>query len=38
VGALRVNHVSIHAEDMEESARFYEELFGAREARLYTGG
>jgi len=28
VGALRVNHVSIHAEDMEESARFYEELFG----------
>jgi YD repeat-containing protein len=30
VGALRVNHVSIHAEDMEESARFYEELFGMR--------
>jgi catechol 2,3-dioxygenase-like lactoylglutathione lyase family enzyme len=28
VGALRINHVSIHAEDMEESARFYEELFG----------
>jgi YD repeat-containing protein len=28
VGALRVNHVSIHAEDIEESARFYEELFG----------
>ena len=30
MGALRVNHVSIHAEDMEESARFYEELFGMR--------
>ena len=30
MGALRVNHVSIHAEDMEESARFYEELFGLR--------
>jgi YD repeat-containing protein len=28
VGALRVNHVSIHADDIEESARFYEELFG----------
>jgi YD repeat-containing protein len=30
VGALRVNHVSIHAYDLEESARFYEELFGMR--------
>jgi catechol 2,3-dioxygenase-like lactoylglutathione lyase family enzyme len=30
VGALRVNHVSVHAEDIEESARFYEELFGMR--------
>jgi YD repeat-containing protein len=30
VGALRVNHVSVHAEDLEESARFYEELFGMR--------
>jgi catechol 2,3-dioxygenase-like lactoylglutathione lyase family enzyme len=28
MGALRVNHVSIHANDLEESARFYEELFG----------
>ena len=28
VGALRVNHVSIHANDLEESACFYEELFG----------
>lgn len=28
MGALRVNHVSVHAEDIEESARFYEELFG----------
>ena len=30
MGALRVNHVSIHANDLEESARFYEELFGLR--------
>ena len=30
MGALRVNHVSIHAHDLEESARFYEELFGLR--------
>ncbi len=27
--ATRVNHVSIFANDLEESARFYEELFGA---------
>jgi len=27
--ATRVNHVSIVADDLEESARFYEELFGA---------
>src|SRR5438128_687960 len=26
--ALRFNHVSIHADDLEESARFYEQLFG----------
>ena len=26
--ATRVNHVSIHAADLEESARFYEGLFG----------
>ena len=26
--ATRINHVSIHAEDMETSVRFYEELFG----------
>ena len=26
MGALRLNHVSTHAEDMEGSARFYEEL------------
>jgi lactoylglutathione lyase len=24
----RLNHVSIHADDLEESTRFYEELFG----------
>jgi YD repeat-containing protein len=28
VRATRVNHVSIPAKDLEESARFYEELFG----------
>jgi catechol 2,3-dioxygenase-like lactoylglutathione lyase family enzyme len=27
--ATRINHVSIFARDLEESARFYEELFGA---------
>ena len=26
--AVRFNHVSIHADDLEESARFYTELFG----------
>ena len=26
--ATRINHVSIRADDLEESARFYEELFG----------
>jgi lactoylglutathione lyase len=30
VGALRVNHVSVHAENVEESVRFYEELFGMK--------
>jgi len=28
VGATRINHVSVHAVDLEESARFYEEVFG----------
>jgi catechol 2,3-dioxygenase-like lactoylglutathione lyase family enzyme len=28
VRATRINHVSISARDLEESARFYEELFG----------
>jgi lactoylglutathione lyase len=28
VRATRINHVSIRANDLEESARFYEELFG----------
>jgi catechol 2,3-dioxygenase-like lactoylglutathione lyase family enzyme len=36
VGALRVNHVSIHAHDLEESARFYEELFGMRRVATAT--
>ena len=26
--AIRINHVSIRADDLEESARFYERLFG----------
>jgi lactoylglutathione lyase len=26
--ALGLNHVSVHADDLEESARFYQELFG----------
>ncbi|PWU24577.1 MAG: glyoxalase [Candidatus Rokuibacteriota bacterium] len=26
--ALRINHVSVHALDLEESVHFYEELFG----------
>jgi lactoylglutathione lyase len=26
--AVRLNHVSIHADDLEESTRFYEQLFG----------
>ena len=26
--ALRINHVSIKADDLEQSARFYEQLFG----------
>jgi YD repeat-containing protein len=26
--AVRVNHVSIHANDLDESTRFYEEVFG----------
>lgn len=28
MGATRVNHVSVQAVDLEESARFYEEVFG----------
>jgi catechol 2,3-dioxygenase-like lactoylglutathione lyase family enzyme len=28
VGAIRINHVSVHAVDLEQSARFYEEVFG----------
>ena len=28
VGATRINHVSVHAVDLEESARFYEQVFG----------
>jgi YD repeat-containing protein len=28
VRATRLNHVSIHADDLEESARFYEAFFG----------
>jgi catechol 2,3-dioxygenase-like lactoylglutathione lyase family enzyme len=39
--ATRVNHVSIVANDLEESARFYEELFGMERvptAKFPTGG
>ena len=25
---MRINHVSVHADDLEDSARFYEEVFG----------
>lgn len=28
MGALRINHVSVHADDVDESVAFYEELFG----------
>jgi lactoylglutathione lyase len=28
VPALRMNHVSVHADDLDESARFYEHVFG----------
>ena len=28
MGATRINHVSVHADDLEQSARFYEDLFG----------
>ena len=28
MGSLRVNHVSVHATDLEESTRFYVDLFG----------
>jgi lactoylglutathione lyase len=34
VRATGINHVSIHADDLETSVRFYEELFGAE--RLAT--
>jgi YD repeat-containing protein len=30
VRATRINHVSVVANDLEESARFYEEVFGAQ--------
>jgi YD repeat-containing protein len=30
MAATRINHVSIVANDLDESARFYEELFGAQ--------
>ena len=28
MAAISINHVSIHAEDLEESAAFYEQMFG----------
>ena len=33
--AIRINHVSISADDVEESARFYEELFGMERIATY---
>src|SRR5436190_8534341 len=30
MSATRINHVSIVADDLEESARFYEDLFGMK--------
>ena len=29
MGATRLNHVSVHTVDMDESVRFYQEVFGA---------
>jgi catechol 2,3-dioxygenase-like lactoylglutathione lyase family enzyme len=39
VRATRFNHVSIYADDLEESARFYEQLFGMERlpAPLFEG-
>ena len=34
--AVRFNHVSVHADDLEESTRFYEDVFGME--RLPTPG
>lgn len=31
MGATRINHVSVHATDLEESTRFYEDVFGMRQ-------
>jgi lactoylglutathione lyase len=30
MAAIRLNHASLHADDLDESARFYEELFGMK--------
>ncbi len=38
VRALRLNHVSIHADDLEESARFYERVFGLERLPTPTFG
>ena len=34
--ALRFNHVSISARDLEESVRFYEQVFGMEKVPTYT--
>ena len=36
--ALRFNHVSIAARDLEESVRFYEHVFGMERIPTYTFG
>jgi catechol 2,3-dioxygenase-like lactoylglutathione lyase family enzyme len=38
VRALRFNHVSIAARDLEESVRFYEHVFGMERIPTYTFG
>ena len=36
MAALSVNHVSVHANDLEESTRFYERLFGMQRVATPT--
>jgi len=36
MAAISINHVSIHAEDLEESAAFYEHMFGCTGSSAQT--